>query len=183
MYVPWSAPSGWPIVDEGLLMAGIDGMLFVHAGVHVTDAVYARYLAEMARSIDERDLGNRVGVVYDALGGVDVDARRRQQLAGILASRRAKMAATTAAFALVTDSAVMRGVLRAVFWLAPPPYPWAVASNLRSGLEYTRAEAPRAEVDRILRAYQRLKDEALGSASRPGRARGGRVGAVTPPEG
>ncbi len=153
----WSPPSGWPILDEGLLMAGIQGMLFVRADAHVSDAVYARYLAELARGIDERLPGDRVGVLYDSLSGVEMDTERRQQLAAVLAARRAKMAATTAGFALVTGSAVMRAVLRTVFWHAPPPYPWAVSSTLREGLAYLRTQIPGIDVDGLLREYEILK--------------------------
>jgi hypothetical protein len=165
MEARWSAPSGWPIVDEGLLMVGIDDVMIIRVDVSMTDAGFTRHLEEMARAIDERAHGLKIGVLYDCLGGVDSDAGRRQRTADMLASRRAKLAATTAAFSLVTDSALTRGAMRAVFWMAPPPYPWSVSSTLREGFECLRTEMPGLDVDRVLREYDRLKVSAPGPAS------------------
>ena len=150
-------PSGWPIVDAGLLMAAIDDVMFVRLEPTISEPGYARHLIELARAIDGRNPGVRVGVLYDAMGGADSDARRRQRAAEVLAARREKLAATTAGFTLATESTVMRGVARAVFWLAPPPYPWAVTASVREGLVYLRTQMPNLDVDGVLREYDTLR--------------------------
>jgi len=149
------------VVDHGLVMGAVAGVLVVRLGRSISDAVYAKHLSELARSIDERQPGTRIAVLYDSLGGVDTDAKRRQQAADMFAARRSKLAASTAAFALVTDSSLMRGVLRAVFWMAPPPYPWSVRATLREGLEYLREHVPTLDVARFLAEYEQLKARAL----------------------
>jgi hypothetical protein len=165
--VLWTGIPGWPVLDDGLLMAYIEDVMFIRIASDVTDRVFDRHLKELARSIDLRPVRLRVGVVYDAMGRVDVSAERRQSIANLLLSRRDKLAATTAAFALATDAAVMRGVLRAVFWLAPPPYPWAIRGSVREALEYVRTEMPKLDVDRVLRGYERVASPSSG-ARHPG---------------
>jgi hypothetical protein len=157
MEANWGGPSGWPVIDDGLLMAVVEDVMFVRMAPRIAESVFDRQLKELARAIDERPIGVKVGVVYDALDGMDSSAGRRQRSADLLAARHAKLAATTAGFALVTDSAVMRGVLRAVFWMAPPPYPWTIAPDLRAGLAFIRANMPRLDVERALRAYERMR--------------------------
>jgi hypothetical protein len=166
----WTTIPGWPVLDDGLLMALIEDVTFVRIESDVTDRVFDRHLKELGRSIDLRPVRLRVGLIYDAMGSADVSAERRQRTANLLASRRDKLAVTTAAFALATESAVMRGVLRAIFWLAPPSYPWAIHGSVREALEYVRTEMPKLDVDRALRDYDRLGRPSI-VGGRPGHGR------------
>jgi hypothetical protein len=157
----WSDALGWPIVEPGLLMAGVGRVMFVYTDNRITEAGFARHLLELARAIDQRDPDARVGVVYDTADGVEADARRRQRLGDLLRPRHEKLARTTAGFALVTHSPVLRGALRAIFWLAPPPYDWTIASNVREGLLFIQRRLPDLDVEDALRDYERLKMQHL----------------------
>jgi hypothetical protein len=128
-------PKHWPIVERGLLMAGIGDVMFVHMGVQ-SEAVFERHLVELAAAIDGRNDTTRVGVIYDIPTPLETDAKRRQRSARVLEERKEKLAKTTAGFALVTPSTIVRGTLRAVFWLAPPPYEWSVVGTVGEGLSF-----------------------------------------------
>jgi hypothetical protein len=127
-------PSGWPVVEPGLFMGHIGPVLVVYCDARISDGSFDRQCVELARAIDLRQ--GRVGVLYDVPSVRSMDARRRRRLAELLDARRERLALTTAAFALVTSSPVVRGMLRAVFWLAPPPYPHVVTSTPREGFDF-----------------------------------------------
>jgi hypothetical protein len=134
-------------------MVGIDDVMFVRMSAGLDAEVHQRHLDELARAIDLRTTEQRIGVVYDA-PSLDVDARRRQQSAAVLDARREKLELTTAGFALVTPSAVTRGGLRAVFWLAPPPYPWTVTDTVEAALGWLAPRLPSLDVDSVSRRYR-----------------------------
>ena len=60
----------------------------------------------------------------------------RREAAALLKAREEKLRKTTTAFALATPSMLARGILNAVFWLAPPPYIYAVVPTVTEGLNY-----------------------------------------------
>jgi hypothetical protein len=158
----WKPPPSWPIVEPGLLMAGIDDVMFLYSDTTLTERGFERQLVELAKAIDLRDDDSLVGVVYDApSSSLSIDAKRRKRSAEVLDQRRRKLAKTTAGFALASPSTMMRGVLRAVFWLAPPPYPWAIVDTAREGLVYLKTKMPSLDVERTLAAYEALKRKHL----------------------
>lgn len=158
----WKPPPHWPIVESGLLMAGIGDVMFIYSDATLSEHGFERQLSELARVIDERAENTLVGVIYDAASSsLSIDAKRRKRSAEVLDRRRTKLGKTTAAFALASPQAVTRGVLRAVFWLAPPPYPWAIVDTVREGLVYLKSKMPSLDVDQVLAEYEALKRRAL----------------------
>jgi len=152
----WKPPSHWPVYGDGFLMAAIDDVMFVYAQSDLSDAGFDHHLRELAAAIDDRAGDTRVGVIYDAGLTVSVDARRRKRSSEVLDARRDKLGRTTAAFSLVSESAVMAGILRAVFWLAPPPYPWSVARDIRGGLEFLAKHMPTLDIVGVEGRYRAL---------------------------
>lgn len=116
-------------------MAGIGDVMFVYMGTQ-SEAVFERHLRELAAAIDSRSDTTKVGVIYDIPTPLETDAKRRQRSARLLDERRDKLSKTTSGFALVTPSTLVRGTLRAVFWLAPPPYEWSVVGTVPEGLRF-----------------------------------------------
>ena len=154
----WKPPPDWPIIEPGLLMAGIGDVMFINTDATLSDAGFERQLVELGRAIDLRDESSLVGVIYDApTSSLSIDAKRRKRSAEVLDRRREKLGKTTAAFALASPSTMTRGVLRAVFWLAPPPYPWAIVDTAREGLAYLKTKMPSLDVERVLSEYEGLK--------------------------
>jgi hypothetical protein len=155
MATSWT-PSHWPIVERGLLMAGIGDVMFVHMGAQ-SEEVFERHLKELALAIDTRNDASKVGVIYDIPTPLDTDAKRRQRSARVLDERRDKLARTTAGFALVTPSTLVRGTLRAVFWLAPPPYEWRVVGTVSEGLAFLETKSALSNVRELETSYARLR--------------------------
>jgi hypothetical protein len=134
-------------------MVGVGDVMFVRFDEPLSDAAFDRHLRELARAIDLRADQHRIGVVYDCVAQPPVDARRRQRSAEVLAARRDKLERTTAGFVMVSPSPVMRGVLRAVFWLAPPPYEWTVTDDVRGALHWLAPRVSGLDVDDVVRRY------------------------------
>ncbi|HSQ62411.1 MAG TPA: hypothetical protein VLM85_04330 [Polyangiaceae bacterium] len=155
----WTPPPDWPIAEPGLLMAAVDDVMFVHSDERLTEAGFQRHLKALAEAIDGRREGTLIGVVYDAATSLSADAKRRQAAARMLDERRAKLKRTTAAFALATPSPLVRGALHAVFWLAPPPYPWYVVANVHAALAVLKKHMPNLEVDSVEARWEALKAE------------------------
>ena len=126
--------SGWPVVERGLLMAYIGRILVVHMSIEMTPQSKRRHLDELARAIDTRI--SPIGVLYDVPSQQIVDAMDRKEAAALLKAREEKLRRLTTAFAMATPSMIARGVLNAVFWLAPPPYMYSVVSTVTEGLNY-----------------------------------------------
>src|SRR5262249_22819932 len=121
--------AGWPVLEPGLAMTMSDRVLVVHIDERLTPAAFARYLEEWKRGVDARPPEARGGAVYDVPGWAGFTAGMRREWGDMLKSREGKLRATTVGMALVTPSLLVRGALRAVFWMAPPPYPHDVVDT------------------------------------------------------
>ncbi len=76
----------------------------------------------------------------------------------LLDARKAKLSRITAGYVLVTSSQLVRGLLTAVFWFAPPPYPWHIATSARDGFAWLAGKLPgEVEVGGSLLVYEELK--------------------------
>ncbi len=150
------APDGWPIVQPGLLMAYVGPICFVRIGSALTARGERVHAEELARVIDARPLTARVGVVYDVPDTQGISAIGRSDLARMLNERRERLRRTTAAYALATPSSFVRGMLKAVFWVAPPPYPHAMVSDVDAALAFVAAALPDIDVVATRAAYDAL---------------------------
>ncbi len=121
---------------------------FVDANV-VTDESYASYIRAVAEDIDTAPPGKRA-VFYRSVGAQGMSASRRRALGEVLDARREKLREITRAFAFVTPSTVSRGILQAIFWFAPPPYPHKVVRSSLDALEYLHGHDPELDVDSAL---------------------------------
>src|SRR5262245_16396232 len=114
--------SGWPIVQ--LVYSGTPG-----------DADLAAHLGE----IEEKVLGRRQPFVHviDQRRGTMPDAIQRALIADH--QRRMEDAYRTYCRGEVYGvSKETRQAMTAVFWLAPPPYPYAFVDNLPEALDWAR---------------------------------------------
>jgi hypothetical protein len=159
-----AVPAGWPVKDDGLLMAYVGPVMGVYLGA-LTDASWARHLVELRRAIDGRRAGVKVGVLYHLPGTNTADARRRKEAADFLESRRDQLRASTAAYALATPSSIVRGVLRAIYWLSSPPYPHAIVATPREGFAYIATKLEGVPVDRSEREWDAMLRAHLGDAA------------------
>lgn len=129
-------------------------VLVVYVDARCSEQSFERQLTELAGAIDERD--GRAGVLYDVPSMRTLDARRRRAFTAMFEAHEERLAQTTAAYVLVTSSPVARGILRAMFWVAPPPYPHRVVSTTREGFAYLASEMPGLQGDLLEREYATL---------------------------
>lgn len=155
-------PVGWPIVECGLLMAHVGPLCFVHIRKGITPDGERTHERELARAIDARASDARVVVLYDVPSPLGISALARSSIARLLNERRRILRATTAAYALATPSAFVRGMLQAVFWVAPPPYPQAMFAEREPALAFLGSHLSELDVKgsddairQLLRAHGR----------------------------
>ncbi|MCA9608982.1 MAG: hypothetical protein KC619_25450 [Myxococcales bacterium] len=103
---------------------------------HATDAEVERYNARRAQRLARE--GPHVQIV-DARGAERMNADQRRRIADFNRDHRDAQAAWVAGVAFISDSTVIRGVLQAIYWLHPPPYPTAVFDELDAAMRWARA--------------------------------------------
>jgi hypothetical protein len=148
-------------IDRGWFMARLPGVVATYMDARVDDASYARFLSTLADDIDSTPVQQRRGVLYEAPEALGVGADRRKKLAVLLEARRESLAQITAGYVLVTPSAVARGVLTAVFWLAPPPYQTHVTGTLHDAFAWLAQRVPQLNAAEAELAYLNVRADAL----------------------
>jgi hypothetical protein len=126
---PPFVPSGWPVAEADLLMGYVDSVLVIRIGVGLTAGNFARYIKEWSRSVDARPANASVFAMYDLPEWPGMTAVQRKEWGAMLKSREATLRQTTRGMVLASPSVLTRGAARAIFWLAPPPYPYAVVDT------------------------------------------------------
>jgi hypothetical protein len=149
------------IVDQGWFMGNVEGLHVVYMGAEINAHAFERYMRATCKEIDETPLQRKRGVFYEVPSPTSAGAARRRAVAEALHQRRAKLKAITHAYVLVTPSAVVRGMLTAVFWVAPPPYESKVAASEAEGFTWLAAHCPGIDADRALQAYLALRRRCL----------------------
>jgi len=92
--------------------------------------------------------GQRLRVLIDSTGMPTVRVQTRRAFAEWRARHLALIANAVARAAYVADGPLLRSVLTAVFWFAPPVVPVEIASTKREALIWLGAEPGRATEER-----------------------------------
>jgi hypothetical protein len=144
-----------PYAEPGILMAHVGRRaLVVQLSQLPSNDAFRRHVDMLQREINERiDLPPR-GVLYDSPTGVALTALHRKMLGEMLAAEIVTVQKTTAAYALATPSDVAQGALRAIFWQAPPPYPWAVVGSAEKAFEFFKIHIPEIDPAALDREYR-----------------------------
>ena len=148
-------------IDRGWFMARFPGIVATYMDARVDDASYARFLFALAEDIDGSSLQQRRGVLYEVPEPGVVGADRRKALGLLLDARRERLGRITAGYVLVTPSAIARGVLTAVFWLAPPPYETHVNATLRDAFVWLAQRVPQLNAAESEHTYLNVRNSAL----------------------
>jgi hypothetical protein len=153
--LPAFVPEGWPVIEPDLLMGYVGDVLSVRIGGNLTAHGFARYIEEWSRSVDARPPTAKVFAMYDLPEWPGMNAVQRKQWAGMLKSREGVLRATTRSVVIASPSVLTRGSARAIFWLAPPPYPYAIVDSPHAAFEaIAKSGGPPAEEARV--AYTAL---------------------------
>jgi hypothetical protein len=148
-------PSGWPVVEEDLLMGYVGNVLVTRIGGRLPAASFSRYLQEWCRAIDARPRDAGVFSMYDIPEWPGMTAVQRRDWSQMLKSREEVLRKSTRGMVLASPSVLTRGAARAIFWLAPPPYPTTVVDTPRAAFTHI-AERGGPPGDRASSAYDAL---------------------------
>lgn len=164
MSIPKFVPEGWPVAEAGLLMGYVGSVMVIRIGAVLTSDGFARYLEEWARAVDARPAEAAVFALYDIPEWPGMSAVQRKQWGETLKSREETLRRTTSGMILAAPSPVTRGAARAIFWLAPPPYPHAVVDTPGAAFAYiaerggSAADTATAEYDALVKRYWRAAE-------------------------
>ena len=100
------------------------------------DEDIARYIAAHKELLDRKQI---YAAVLDARAGKMMSAPHRKQIADWLKSDKARLEQFHASLAFVAASAILRGILTAVYWVAPPPYPYKIFEHIDDAKTWTLA--------------------------------------------
>ncbi len=142
--------------DTGWFKANLGDVQVVYLDAFA-DSANARFLNSLRADIDAIVPGRRRGILYEVSDRVRISAAQRQQVAQLFQERREALRAGTSGYALVTPSMLVRGFLVAVFWFAPPPYPYAVEGELRPALDFLASKQESIDPESVLMSYAALK--------------------------
>jgi hypothetical protein len=150
-----------PVIERGWFSVTIDRVQAVYMDASVDDASFARYVKALAREIANAPDGERRGIFYETPDPGTVTAARRRQVAGVLIRERDKLARVTAGYVLVTPSMFARGVVTAVFWIAPPPYEHHVVATSAEGFAWLSTRLPELNASACDEVYRAVRAECL----------------------
>jgi hypothetical protein len=77
--------------------------------------------------------------IVDARGGQSMEAKHRRQITDWIKANAAELRLNRLGAAFVSDSVVVRGILTALYWVAPPPYPYQIFKTMNEALAWSHA--------------------------------------------
>lgn len=119
----WGAGEGWLMAEIGEVHIGYNDSRVGHAA-------QMAYLDCQERAIVAAAERGFRRCVINYVPSVKMDSIARKRFGDMLNRHKEKLASTTMSYVMVTPSGVARGVMTAVLWLAPPPYPYAVVGTV-----------------------------------------------------
>jgi hypothetical protein len=104
----------------------------------VLDAVLAELEAELRR-------GSPYVLLFDLTDSLVPSATQRQKLAAHMRDNKARIRLSVLGVGVVQSSALVRGVVTAIFWIAPPEVPHRVFSLRSEAVDWARSltDSPR----------------------------------------
>ncbi|EDM76559.1 hypothetical protein PPSIR1_24164 [Plesiocystis pacifica SIR-1] len=137
----------------------------VYFGPQVSDQSFEKFMAQFEADIVDRPMSQRIAVLYYVPDIAAMDSPRRRQIAGVLKEQEEKLTRTTAAFCVATRSPLVRGVLSALFWLAPPGYPNKITNSPDEALRFLAEHLSAVNPERIGPSFTQLLDRRARKAS------------------
>jgi hypothetical protein len=101
----------------------------------ITDADVDAFLATSRGHLARKE---RFVSLHDGVRATGLDGKQRKVMADHVTAHRDALARWHVAAAIVVASPVLRGVITAVNWLAPPPFPQQTFATLEEGERWLR---------------------------------------------
>ncbi len=127
-------------LGTGWFLTWIDGVETVYMDERMTEASFDQYLVVIEELMRTASMPRPV--LYEVTAPSVMNASARRRLSNLLNKYRTNIGKNTIAYALVTPSTAVRGVLTALFWVSPPPYPYKVCATTREAFEWLAGRTP-----------------------------------------
>jgi hypothetical protein len=125
---------------------------FSDEGGTISDEMYQSFF-DGQRALLQR--GSHFATVADIHMGTPATAKQRRMLGEWLKETEPAMKVWSVALAIVVRSSVIRGGLRAVFWIKEPAVPTKIVASLSEGADYCFAELEASGVSGLDAARQK----------------------------
>ena len=102
-----------------------------------TDQEFENGLTELLDILAKQE---RVGLISDTTGAGRPTAKQRRFVADSVAKNERIFRTRVAGWAIVVDSPVARGIIRAINWMHPAPFPLIMLGTMREAEEWVRAQ-------------------------------------------
>lgn len=101
-----------------------------------TDEEFEAYLADCDALLRRRE---PYGVIFDARRAAPIGPKLRKRMVAWLARNDAMLRVYIVANAMVMETALQRGVFRAILWMRPLPFPYSVETSLEGARAFVNA--------------------------------------------
>jgi len=82
----------------------------------------------------------RVGLISDTTQSAKPTAKQRRFTADSIAKNETIFRTRVAGWAIVVDSPVIRGIVKAITWIHPPPFPLIMVATMHEAEEWARTQ-------------------------------------------
>ena len=103
----------------------------------VTAASLDAFLGELQSNLDS---GREYALVVDMTHTGSLSAKDRRRVSEHITANRERVRRTVRGIAIVTPSAVKRGIITAVFWLSPPPTEHRIFDNVNDAIRWAAGQ-------------------------------------------
>ncbi len=134
--------SSW---GHGWFSTRIGALAATHIDHRVDSEGFAAVIADLDEDIATWPPGLPRAVLYDVPTPSVFGPEHRRKIAEVLRRHEETLARVATGFCLVTSSPIIRGVVTATFWLAPPRYPTHAAEQVAEGLAWLARGVPGAD--------------------------------------
>jgi hypothetical protein len=132
--------------------------LWVRSSGPITDAEFASWLERYRQiHLSARTQGRKLAILYDLTQASPLSAQQRRMQADWIQQCELLGRAVTLGVAFVTTSAIIRGVLTAIFWVRPLYASHHVCAELDDGLDWLFGHCDQrgVRIDRAMRGEVR----------------------------
>ncbi len=145
-------------LGRGWFMTWLDGLEVVYMDKRLTPESFADYLVVLEHTMK---IAHSVRPVLYEVRHPALDPASRRKISALLNEYRDSARRYTLAYALVTPSPTVRGILTALFWMSPPPYPNKVFGTTEKAVGWLSSRVPTLNAERALERYQLARTRLL----------------------
>ena len=144
------------VVDVGWYLIRAKHLQIVYLDENVEETSWQRFM-DLNRQDLKAMIRDRSSIIYDIPRPGAINAVRRGELGDMMSRPHRRIESSTNCFALVTSSAEVKGSTRAIFWIAPPPFPHRTFSRFEDAFEFVQQSDARLDGARITAEYLQMR--------------------------